>query len=207
MNIPLTPSTYQIVPEGYHTFRIKSATYEDKFGRVTIVVETKDGSTISEKYGLINPTTRQPNEPAMKAFSYFVRIALQDWNIADVDPETLVGHFIAARVEHTLVESKTRIGETLTFPTLKEKWSANGFDDFSMVKDRDGNPIPIAPVAHADPVVNPDTTLGAPVPQTPTPTAQVSTPVQTPPVAPAAQPTPTSAAPKSPFDLSALFGK
>ena len=204
MNIPLTPSTYQIVPEGYHTFRIKSATYEDKFGRVTIVVETKDGSTITEKYGLIDPTTRQPVEGAMKAFSYFVRIALQDWNIADVDPESLVGHFIAARVEHTLVESKTRIGETLKFPTLKEKWSCNGFDDFSMVKDRDGNPIPIAPVAHVDPIVNPNT-LG--VPQTPTPTAQSSAPVQTPPVAPAVQPTPTPVAPKSPFDLSALFGK
>ena len=75
MNIPLTPSTYQIVPEGYHTFRIKSATYEDKFGRVTIVVETKDGSTITEKYGLIDPTTRQPVEGAMMGISL-----PQGWN-------------------------------------------------------------------------------------------------------------------------------
>lgn len=213
MTITLTPTAYQIVPEGIHTFRIKSALYEDKFGRVTILCETKEGLTIQDKYTLINPTTRQPNEGAMKAFSYMCRVALQDWSVADIDPNVLVGRFIAARVEHTQSESRTKIGEMLTFANLGDKWSCDGFDDYSKVKDRDGNPIPLdskpTPKVAPAPAFAPTATAPtAPAPAEPIP--QSANPTAAP--LPLGNPTPApapieSSAPKSPFDLAALFGR
>ena len=215
MTITLTPSTYTIVPEGIHTFRIKSATYEDKFGRVQLVCETKEGNTLQTRYDLINPTTRQPNEGAMKSFSYFCRIVLQDWSVADIDPNTLVGRYFASMVIHKDQASNTRIGETITYANLSDKWSADSFEDYSKVKDREGNPIPLDTMPSHEPKPGTIPMATAPAPQS-TPIAPASNPVATPlPLSnPAPTPTPTptptpapTQAAKPAVDLASLFGK
>lgn len=127
--ISLSPSNYSILPEGTYIFRVKSAEYKEAFGKLTLTLETQDGKTHTERYGLLN-AKREPQTGALNAFSYTARCCLNYECGDEIDPDELVGKFFSARVEHTEVDSSKNPGETRTFVKLVDKHPApNGWEE------------------------------------------------------------------------------
>ena len=120
-------SGFTVCPEGTHIFRIYKVDYNQDFGKLTIYLVNAQGITHQERFSLIN-ASGVPNEKAYNAFSYFARTALQDYTATAIDPNSLVNHYIKAKVVHDVVASNKEAGKTVTFANLSDKWTADGFD-------------------------------------------------------------------------------
>lgn len=124
--IPMTEG-FTLIAEGTYVFRIYDATYDEEFGKIQIKLITAQGQTHTEKFS-IKASNGEPNEGAMNAFSYFAKTAMNDYTIADVDPEELIGHYIRAEVVHTELPSNKNPNKTIKFANLGDKSTADGFD-------------------------------------------------------------------------------
>lgn len=124
--IPMTGG-FQIIPEGEHVFKITGAEYDEEFGKAVFTLETAKRQTVQERFGLLNQDNT-PNEKALSAFSFFAKTALNDFDIEDVDPVELIGHYIKAEVVHNQVPSNKDPNKMLTFPNLGKKEPADGFE-------------------------------------------------------------------------------
>lgn len=118
---------FQIMPEGEQVLKITAAEYDVDFGKVIITLTNVKGQTCQERFSLLNQDNT-PNEKALGAFSFFAKTALNDFDIEDVDPEELVGHFIKAEVIHNKVPSTKDPSKTMTFVNLGSKSPADGFE-------------------------------------------------------------------------------
>ena len=85
--IKLTKSTYSVIPEGEHVFQISAAEYDEDFGKVTFEMVTASGQKHTEIFSLIK-ADGEINEGALNAFSYFAKVALNDFNVDEIDPKT-----------------------------------------------------------------------------------------------------------------------
>ena len=126
-------SGFTVCPEGVHVFRIYKVEYNQDFGKLTISLVNAQGITHTERFSLIN-VSGEPNQKAYNAFSYFAKTALNDSTLDTIDPVHLVGHYIKAKVVHTILPSTKEAGKTMTFANLSDKWSANGFDTTPVAK-------------------------------------------------------------------------
>ena len=124
--IPMTGG-FQTIPEGVHVLKITKAEYDEDFGKAIFTLANVNGLTCLERFNLLN-NDNTPNEKALNAFSFFAKTAMNDFDLVDVDPEELVGHYIRAEVIHNKVESKKEPGKMVTFVNLGEKSPADGFD-------------------------------------------------------------------------------
>ena len=124
--IPMTAG-FQRIPEGEHVLKITKAEYDEDFGKVTFTLENVNGLSCQERFGLLNQDNT-PNEKALSAFSFFAKTAMNNFDLVDVDPVELVGHYIRAEVIHNKVESKKEPGKMVTFVNLGDKSPADGFD-------------------------------------------------------------------------------
>ena len=125
--IKLAPiNTFTLIPEGQHIFKITAVKYKDAYGKLEVSMETADGLKHIERFQFLNNGGGQ-NEGAIKAFSYFGRVALNDITVDEIDPDDLVGHYIEADVEHQQVPSTKNPGEMFTFVKLGDKRPAAGF--------------------------------------------------------------------------------
>lgn len=124
--IPMTGG-FQIMPAGEHVLKITKAEYDADFGKVIITLENVKGQTCQERFSLLNQDNT-PNEKALGAFSFFAKTAMNNFDLVDVDPEELVGHYIRAEVTHNKVPSRTDPSKMLTFVNLGDKSPADGFD-------------------------------------------------------------------------------
>ena len=124
--IPMTGG-FQIMPEGEHVLKITAAEYDEDFGKAIFTLTNAKGQTCQERFSLLNQDGG-PNEKALGAFSFFAKTALNDFDIEDVDPEELVGHYIKAEVIHNKVPSVKDPTKTMTFVNLGNKSSADGFE-------------------------------------------------------------------------------
>ena len=124
--IPMTGG-FQIMPEGEQVLKITKAEYDEDFGKAIFTLENAKKQTCQERFSLLNQDG-SPNEKALGAFSFFAKTALNDFDIEDVDPVELVGHYIKAEVIHSKVESKKEPGKMLTFVNLGSKSPADGFE-------------------------------------------------------------------------------
>ena len=118
---------FQPIPEGVHVLKITKAEYDVDFGKVIITLENARGQSCQERFSLLNQDNT-PNEKALGAFSFFAKTAMNDFDLVDVDPVELVGHYIRAEIIHNKVESKKEPGKMMTFINLGEKSPADGFD-------------------------------------------------------------------------------
>lgn len=118
---------YTPIPEGVHVFKIISAVYKEEFGKLEIKMQTKQGKIHTERFQLTR--NGNPNEGAYKAFSFFARTAMNDFSLEEIDHEDLVGKYIKCGVEHEVVPSTTKPGETMTFVHLTDKFVATGYDE------------------------------------------------------------------------------
>lgn len=118
---------FSLIPEGTYVFRIATVEYDEKFGKLVIDLETKDGLTYRDRYNLLKDDG-QPNETALNIFSDFARAALNDNDVDQVDPTSLVGRFIEARIEHYTYES-TKDGSIKKAARLQDKQPSTGWED------------------------------------------------------------------------------
>ena len=124
--IPMTGG-FQRIPEGEQVLKITAAEYDEDFGKVTFTLENVRGLTCQERFSLLNQDNT-PNEKALGAFSFFAKTAMNDFDLVDVDPVELVGHYIRAEVIHNKVPSTKDPTKMMTFVNLGDKSPADGFD-------------------------------------------------------------------------------
>lgn len=124
--IPMT-SGFSLCPKGEHIFRIYKVDYNEEFGKLVVHLVNAQGITIMDRFSLMN-ADGSANERACNAFSFFAKTALNNFSIEEVDPITLVDHYIKAEVTHTETPSNKDPNKTVTFANLGDKWAADGFD-------------------------------------------------------------------------------
>ncbi len=122
-----TTGGFQIMPEGEQVLKITKAEYDEEFGKAIFTLTNAKGQICKERFSLLNQDNT-PNEKAMGAFSFFAKTAMNDFDMEDVDPEELVGHYIRAEVIHNEVPSIKDPTKMATFVNLGNKSPADGFD-------------------------------------------------------------------------------
>lgn len=119
---------FSLIPEGTHVFKITGVNYKEDFGKMEITMQLASGQKHVERFSLLNKDG-EPNQGGLNAFSYFAKVALNDFALTEIDHEDLVGCFIRCEVEHEEVESNRTPGKMLKFARLGDKESADGFDE------------------------------------------------------------------------------
>ena len=127
----LSKSTYSIIPEGVHTFKVMEVDdtkYED-FGKLTVKLQTAKGETHTESYSFLK-NGKDVNEGALKAWSYFARVCLNNPTAEEIDTQDIVGCYITATVKHEkFTRTKgERAGEEGTAVRISDYVTAVGFD-------------------------------------------------------------------------------
>lgn len=138
--VKLSENTFAIIPEGTYTFKVMEVNdekYED-FGKLSVKLQTSDGKTHFENFGLLNGKG-EINEGALKAWSYFARTCLNNFQADEIDTQDIVGCFVCATVKH---EEYTRTkgdkaGQKATAVRLNDYTVAVGFGSTSEEVDSD----------------------------------------------------------------------
>lgn len=97
----LAESTFKLIPEGVTTFKVMEvddSKYED-FGKIDVKLQTAKGETHIERFTLIK-ANGELNEGALKAWSYFARTCLNNFQADEIDTQDIVGCYITATVKH-----------------------------------------------------------------------------------------------------------
>lgn len=128
--IKLSESTFTLIPEGVTIFKVMEvddSKYDD-FGKLAVKLQTAKGETHTETFSLIKKDG-ELNEGALKAWSYFSRTCLNNFQADEIDTQDIVGCYIQATVEH---EKYTRTqgekkGQEATAARLNDYTTATGF--------------------------------------------------------------------------------
>ena len=125
--IPMTGGNYQQIPEGEQVLKVTKAEYDAEFGKIIITLQNVKGLTCQERFSILNEDNT-PNEKALNAFSFFAKTVMNNFEMEDVDPEELVGHYLRAEIIHNKVPSNKDPNKMMTFVNLGNKSPADGFD-------------------------------------------------------------------------------
>jgi hypothetical protein len=123
----MTGGNYQQIPEGEQVLKVTKAEYDAEFGKIIITLQNVKGLTCQERFSILNEDNT-PNEKALNAFSFFAKTVMNNFEMEDVDPEELVGHYLRAEVIHNKVPSNKDPNKMMTFVNLGNKTPAEGFD-------------------------------------------------------------------------------
>lgn len=134
----LSESTFTLIPEGSTIFKVMEvddSKYED-FGKLAVKLQTAKGETHTENFSLIK-ANGELNEGALKAWSYFARVCLNNYQADEIDTQDIVGCYIQATVKH---EKYTRTkgdkaGQEGTAVRLNDYTSATGFAGGAAAED------------------------------------------------------------------------
>lgn len=119
---------FSLIPKGTHVFKITGVNYKEDFGKMEITMQLATGQKHVERFSLLNKDG-EPNQGGLNAFSYFAKVALNDFDLTEIDHEDLVGCFIRCEVDHEEVESNRTPGKMLKFVRLGDKEPADGYDE------------------------------------------------------------------------------
>ena len=136
----LSESTFRPIPEGVTVFKVMEvddSKYED-YGKISVKLQTAKGETHTEQFTLIK-NNGELNEGALKAWSYFARTCLNNFQADEIDTQDIVGCFVQATVKH---EKYTRTkgdkaGTEATAVRLNDYTTATGFVGASVDPDED----------------------------------------------------------------------
>lgn len=98
---------------------ITKANYDAEYGKVEIELKNERGEIVNNNFGLIANDGSQ-NEGAIKAFSYFGRVALGDWKVEEIDTDDLVGKFIRADIKMVAGTKATKSGDPISFGNIEK---------------------------------------------------------------------------------------
>lgn len=134
----LSESTFTLIPEGVTTFKVMEvddSKYSD-FGKLAVKLQTAKGETHTETFSLMKKGG-ELNEGALRAWSYFARTCLGNYQADEIDTQDIVGCYITATVKHeTFTRTKgDRAGEEGTSVRLNDYATATGFPS-SPAKDK-----------------------------------------------------------------------
>ena len=126
----LSESAFKVIPEGVTVFKVMEvddSKYED-FGKLAVKLQTAKGETHVENFTLVK-ANGDLNEGALKAWSYFARTCLNNFQADEIDTQDVVGCYIQATVKH---EKYTRTrgdkaGQEATAVRLNDYAPASGF--------------------------------------------------------------------------------
>jgi hypothetical protein len=126
--IGLSEGTWTVIPEGTHVFKITGVNYKEDFGKMEVKMETKEGLKHTERFSLLS-SNGDTNQGALNAFSYFAKVALNNFTLTEIDHEDLIGHFIECDVEHDVQPSNKDPHKNVTFVKLTDKRVSDGWDE------------------------------------------------------------------------------
>ena len=126
----LSESTFTLIPEGVEIFKVTEvddSKYED-FGKLSVKLQTAKGETHTENFSLIGKNG-DLNEGALKAWSYFARTCLNNYQADEIDTQDIVGCYISATVKHeTYTRTKgEKAGTEGVSVRLNDYTTASGF--------------------------------------------------------------------------------
>ena len=127
----LSESTFSLIPEGVTIFKVMEvddSKYED-FGKLAVKLQTAKGETHTENFTLIK-ANGELNVGALKAWSYFARTCLNNFQADEIDTQDVVGCYIQATVKHE-VYTRTKgdkAGQEATAVRLNDYTTATGFN-------------------------------------------------------------------------------
>ena len=124
--IKLSEGGFTLIPEGVTTFKIVGVEYKEEFGKMKVQLQSKSGSKHTEQFTLLD-NKGEVNEGALKAFSYFAKTALNNYELDEIDEQDLVGCYITATVKHEEFESNKTPGRMLKSVRLNDYTVAAGF--------------------------------------------------------------------------------
>lgn len=135
--IKLSEGGFSLIPEGVTTFKIVDVEYNEDFGKMKISMQTKSGAKHTETFTLLDKKG-EVNDGALKAFSYFAKTALNNYELDEIDETDLIGCYIQATVKHEEFESNKTPGRMLKSARLNDYTVAAGFGTGeSKYKDKD----------------------------------------------------------------------
>lgn len=108
--IKLAEGGFTLIPEGVTTFKITGVEYKEDFGKMKVELQTKSGQKHFENFSL-RKNNGEVNEGALKAFSYFAKTALNNYQLDEIDETDIIGCYITATVKHEEYEYE-KDGET-----------------------------------------------------------------------------------------------
>lgn len=118
---------FSLIPEGWHDFKIVAVDYDEKFGKMEIQLVTKAGQKHTERFSLLD-NDGEINQKGVNAFSYFARVAMNDFQIDSIDHEDLIGKYIRGKVEHAKGNKPNpKTGKYSTFANITDKEPSVGF--------------------------------------------------------------------------------
>lgn len=124
--IKLSEGGFTLIPEGVTTFKIVDVEYSEDFGKMKVHLQTKSGAKHTEQFTLLGKNG-EVNDGALKAFSYFAKTALNNYEIDEIDESDLIGCYITATVKHEEFESNKTAGRMLKGVRLNDYTVAAGF--------------------------------------------------------------------------------
>ena len=140
----LSESSFTMIPEGSHVFKVMEvddSKYED-FGKIAVKLQTAKGETHVETFTLVK-SNGDLNEGALKAWSYFARVCLNNFQADEIDTQDIVGCYIQATVKHeTYTRTKgDKAGTEGKAVRLNDYTTASGFvgreDNLDVDNDED----------------------------------------------------------------------
>ena len=112
---------------------ITKSHYDQEYGKVEIELKNEKGEIVNNNFGLMGNDGTQ-NDGALKAFSYFSRVAMGDWGYDEVDDEELVGKFIRADIEMTKSKKANDKGEFMSFANITKTYMTDDKFDVELRK-------------------------------------------------------------------------
>ena len=121
---------FTLIPEGTTTFKIVGVEYKEDFGKMSVEMQTKSGAKHTERFTLLKGDG-EVNEGALKAFSYFAKTALNNYNLDEIDETDIIGCYITATVKHEEYNYTNKDGENKSGKSarLNDYAVAVGFDN------------------------------------------------------------------------------
>lgn len=110
---------------------VTKSKYDQEYGKVEMTLENENGEIVSNNFGLID-NDGSINEGALKAFSYFSRVAVGDWGRDDIEDEELIGCFVRADIEMVEGKKEGREGKKMEFANIAKCFMTN--DRFERAK-------------------------------------------------------------------------
>ena len=127
----LAENTFTIIPEGTTIFKIMEvdeSKYDD-YGKLKVTLQTSSGEKHFENFSFTK-ANGDINEGALKAWSYFARVCLNNFQVEEIDTQDIVGCYLQATVTHEKYTrtSGEKAGQEATAVRLKDYTSASGFN-------------------------------------------------------------------------------
>ena len=126
--INLAAGGYSVIPEGTHVLKITKVEYKEEFGKLLITMETRTGQKHTERFTLVN-SEGDVNQGALNAFSYFAKVAMNDFSLTSIDHTDLIGKFVECDITHEEVDSNREPGKKVIFTRLTDKRPSVGWAD------------------------------------------------------------------------------